>query len=120
METLRRMGSEVAKTTDSVISLPIDLAKAGVETLAGENPLPKARKNVRDALTSVLLLPLNILKAGVTGAVKDTGRLLWGVAKNAPILPSLSLRQQERNGVLSGTRDRLERLKLETSYQSAA
>ncbi len=107
----------LGRTTKSVAEVPVDFAKAGVETLMGENPLPKMKESMKRGLWDTVALGPRILRDTVAGVLKGTLRLTWNAIKLLPLpLPMLDSWKKERGDVMLRTKDALELFKFDNRF----
>jgi len=108
------------RTTKSVAEVPVAFAKAGVETLVGENPLPKMKESIKRGLWDTVALGPRMLRDSVVGILKGTGRLTWNLIKLLPLpLPMLDSWKAERGNVMLRTKDALELFKFDVDSKFA-
>jgi len=111
------MSETIGKTTESVLGFPVDVAKAGVETLAGENPIPKVKESFKQALWDSVALSPKLFWDMIIGMAKGTLHLTWEAIKHLPIpLPILDSWKQERGDVAMRTKDALELFKFDNRF----
>lgn len=107
----------VGRTTKSLAEVPVDFAKAGIETLTGENPLPKMKESVKRGLWDVVALGPRIVRDTVAGLLKGTLRLTWAAIKLLPLpLPMLDSWKKERGDAMLRTKDALELFKFDNKF----
>lgn len=105
------------RTTKSVAEVPVDFAKAGVETLMGENPLPKMKESVKRGLWDTVTLGPHMLRDTVVGVLKGTLRLTWNAIKLLPLpLPMLDSWKKERGNTMLRTRDALDLFRFDQKF----
>ena len=110
------------RTTKSVAEVPVDFAKAGVETLMGENPLPKMKESIKRGLWDTVALGPRIVRDTVAGVLKGTLRLTWNAIKLLPLPLPLFVRDQwgkERHAVLAQTNKALDLFKFDVDSKFA-
>lgn len=107
----------LGRTTKSIADVPVDFAKAGVETLMGENPLPKMKESVKRGLWDTVALGPRMLRDSVIGVLKGTGRLTWNLIKLLPLpLPMLDSWKKERGDVALRTKDALDLFRFDQKF----
>jgi len=111
------MSETIGKTAESVVGFPVDIAKAGVETFAGENPLPKVKESFKQALWDTAALSPKLVWDMITGMAKGTLHLTWEAIKLLPLpLPMLDSWKKERGDVALRTKDALELFKFDNRF----
>ncbi|MDO8468209.1 MAG: hypothetical protein Q7S29_00420 [Candidatus Peribacter sp.] len=107
----------IGRSAQSVAEVPVDFAKAGVEMLVGENPLPKMKESVKRGLWDTVALGPRIIRDTVAGLLKGTLRLTWSAIKMLPLpLPMLDSWKKERGDVMLRTKDALELFKFDSKF----
>jgi len=108
------------RTTKSVAEVPVDFAKAGVETLMGENPLPKMKESIKRGLWDTVALGPRMMRDAAIGVLKGAGRLTWKIIEHFPLpLPLLDSWKKERGDVMMRTKDALDLFKFDVDSKFA-
>ena len=99
----------IERSAKSVIEVPGDFAKAGMEMFMLENPLPKMKESIKRGLWDTVALGPRIVRDVTVGVLKGTLRLTWNLIKLLPLpLPTLDSWKKERGDVTMRTRDALD------------
>ena len=115
-ENLKR---DIGQTFNSTIGFPIDVGKAGVETLAGENPFPKIKESAKRSAWDVLALSPRIIRDISIGLAKGTLKFTWNLVKLLPLpLPRLTAWKDEREVQKTRTQEALAVLREKTPPMS--
>ena len=78
---------ELAKGAQAAVSPLVDIPKAGVEMLLGENPIPKIKESIRRSVWGVFAMPFRIAGHVGVSAAKGTAKTAWNIAASLPIVP---------------------------------
>ncbi len=114
-EMLENLKRDMEQTVNSTLGLPINTAKAGVEMLAGENPLPKIKESAKQSAWDIFALGPRVIRDISLGIAKGTLKFTWNLIKLIPLpLPTLTAWKNERDVQKTRTQEALAVLREKT------